>query len=279
MLTVDGWSLKYPASTALALACAAAQLAQIEVEGHGYNRELVAERDRYLEECGGMTGPVARDAHRAAIEILRSDPAARAEARAAIASVYGDRELPGICWTVYVAGHPDCEDIQNVYLRSPDGLYHPKPPPTADEAFEELVSLLNRARKLAELVPKERLDFPKAQGGQLARMSNYHAAILPFVRAIHAWQWAMTGAATPPNPSPLLPTVRLVEAAFDVDAAREWAKEIGAVLASTEQMIAETQPTTDTGRQEIEKWRGLVCYLHDAHRYALEHVATFRADD
>lgn len=276
MLIVEGLTLTYPASTALALACAAAQLAQIEVEEGGYNRRLVAERDQYLEACGGVTGPAARDAHCAALETLRSDPAARAEARAAIASVYGDRELPAICWIVYVAGHPDCDDIQHVLLRSPDGKYHPKPPPTADEAFEELVSLINQARRLAELVPKERLDFPKALGDQLARMSNYQAAILPFVRAIHAWQWAMTGAAAPPDPRPLLPVVRLLDAAFDVNAAREWANEIGAVLAGTETMIAEARPTTDAGRREIEKWRGLVGYLRDAHRCALEHVATFR---
>ena len=114
MVIVKGMTLKYPASTALALACAAHVIAG-EATDRLYKPKLSndrrkdkrrasrfgATRDRYLEEFGGLFAVgEGVEAQRAAIEQLRASAEARAEARAAIAKRYANEVIPPWGWSV-----------------------------------------------------------------------------------------------------------------------------------------------------------------------------------
>lgn len=103
------------------------------------------------------------------------------------------------------------------------------------------------------------------------------AALVPFVSAIRAWEWAMTGAAAPPNPISLLPMAHIEMALEDLAGARAWAAAIAVVVTNAERSIAEAHPVTDTERQEVDKWRDVLEHLRRAHAHALEHVATLVA--
>jgi hypothetical protein len=103
MLTIRGMTLRYPASTAMALACAAHAL---EIEAGERKDKRRAKRfedtcSQYLEGFGGLfaTGDDVK-AQRAAIEQLRRSEDARAEARAAITKRYRREVLPPLAWVV-----------------------------------------------------------------------------------------------------------------------------------------------------------------------------------
>src|SRR4051812_18526526 len=98
MLAVKGMTLKYPASTALALACAAFRLMGHAKSARTKGRYAEASR-KYVEGLGGYgeSGEKVRPQCEA-VETLRSNPAARDEARAAISRVYSKRVIPRDAW-------------------------------------------------------------------------------------------------------------------------------------------------------------------------------------
>ena len=116
MLTVKGLTIRFPESTALALASAAFTLmGKAGVEENLRKRDRLHRKLReYLKPLGGIgvTG-LQRDARRIAIETLRSDADARTEALNAIQRVYPKEEAPSSCWIVqaFVGAGPFIEPI------------------------------------------------------------------------------------------------------------------------------------------------------------------------
>lgn len=92
----------YPASTHLALASAADALALGATNGTDHERYAAA-RVRHLRAVDGgdlVDEPTSLPVQIAALELLRSHPPARAEARAAIAALFGAEPLPDAAWIV-----------------------------------------------------------------------------------------------------------------------------------------------------------------------------------
>ena len=105
MLTVKGLTLKYPASTALALACAAVKLSWEATKQKDKRKaaKYMTACYKYLEVFGGSVELLGAsgDAQRVAIETLCSDPMSRAEAHDAVAKHYGHLGLPPWGWIVH----------------------------------------------------------------------------------------------------------------------------------------------------------------------------------
>lgn len=106
MIIIEERVLRYPASTSLALACAADALAMNATTKAIHDRFACA-RDRHLRAVDGgalVDEPTSPAVQRDALETLRTNPAARWEAREAVALLYGDYDLPGDIWTVHAFG-------------------------------------------------------------------------------------------------------------------------------------------------------------------------------
>jgi hypothetical protein len=115
MLSVKGLTIRYPTSTALALASAAFMLS-IRAGVMKNKRKSQRLHDAWSKHVDALSGADA-EARRAAIETLRSNTEARAEALRAIELVYA-REEPMECWLVqaFLGQGPVIEPV---------ALYHP----------------------------------------------------------------------------------------------------------------------------------------------------------